>query len=138
VNLERLEATREAMDESALDACVTGYEGLIPALKLPDPNDRHVLAAAIRAHASAIVTFNEKDFPVDVLKPYGLHTRHPDMFIRDLDGIQPGVVAEAAREDLAHYVNPRLSVDDYIERIRTAGLPATADHLTGVRILLSR
>jgi hypothetical protein len=109
---------------------------LIPALKLPDPNDRHVLAAAIRAHASAIVTFNEEDFPIDALKPYGLHTRHPDMFIRDLDGIQPGVVAEAAREDLAHYINPCLRVDDYIERIRTAGLPMTAAHLTRVKILL--
>jgi hypothetical protein len=124
------------MDTSVPDACVTGYEGLIPALTLPDPSDCHVLAAAIRAGASAIVTFNEKDFPAEALKPYGLHTRHPDLFIRDVDGIDPGVVAEAARADLAHYENPPLSVDEYIEGIRSAGLPATADHLHAVRVLL--
>src|SRR5262249_52720238 len=63
--IECLEATRIHMDNAVPDACITGYEGLIPALTLPDPNDRHVLAAAIRASASAIVTFNEKDFPPD-------------------------------------------------------------------------
>jgi hypothetical protein len=138
IPIERLEATRIAMDNAVPGACVTGYEGLIPALKLPDPDDRHVLAVAIRAGASAIVTFNEKDFPADVLKPYGLHTRHPDLFIRDVDDIDPGVVADAARADLAHYVNPLLSIDEYIEGIRTAGLPATANHLNGVRVLLGR
>jgi predicted nucleic acid-binding protein len=137
IPVARLEATRIDMDNAVPGACVIGYEGLIPALTLPDPNDRHVLAAAIRAAASAIITFNERDFPAEVLKPYGLHTRHPDLFIRDVDGIDPGVVAEAARADLAHYQNPPLSVDEYIEGIRTAGLPATAGHLHGVRVLLS-
>jgi len=137
IAIDRLEPTRLAMDAAAPGALVTGYEGLIQALTLPDPNDRHVLAAAIRASASAIVTFNEKDFPADVLKPYGLHTRHPDLFIRDVDGIDPGVVAEAARADLAHYQNPPLSVDEYIDGIRAAGLPETANHLNGVRVLLS-
>jgi predicted nucleic acid-binding protein len=44
----------------------TGYESLIPSLSLPDKNDRHVLAAAIRCQASAIVTFNLKDFPQEL------------------------------------------------------------------------
>jgi len=43
------------MDVHAVDALVTGYEDLIPCLQLPDPNDRHVLAAAIRAEAEVIV-----------------------------------------------------------------------------------
>ena len=42
---------------------MTGYEDLIPGLQLPDPNDRHVLAAAIRGHADVIVTMNLRDFP---------------------------------------------------------------------------
>jgi hypothetical protein len=136
IEIKRLESTRNYMDAAVPDACVTGYEGLIPALTLPDPNDRHVLAAAIRAGASAIVTFNEKDFPAGVLQPYGLHTRHPDMFIRDIDGIDPGVVAVAAQADLAHYQNPTLSVDEYIAGLEKAGLPQTAQHLRGVRVLL--
>ncbi|MCL2716193.1 MAG: PIN domain-containing protein [Alphaproteobacteria bacterium] len=58
IKVERLERTRRAMDAAAPDALVTGYEHFIPLLSLPDPDDRHVLAAAIRAKASAIVTFN--------------------------------------------------------------------------------
>ncbi|MDQ2641737.1 MAG: PIN domain-containing protein [Pseudomonadota bacterium] len=62
-----LERRRDAMDEALPDACVGGYNRLIPALELPDPDDRHVFAAAIRAKAQVIVTFNERDFPAQVL-----------------------------------------------------------------------
>jgi death-on-curing protein len=51
------------MDGSTRDCLVTGYEGLIPALELPDPDDRHVLAAAIVGRCDVIVTQNLKDFP---------------------------------------------------------------------------
>jgi len=137
IPIEKLEKIRHDMDDAVPDSCVTGYADLIRALTLPDPDDRHVLAVAIRARASAIVTFNEGDFPAEALDPYGLHTRHPDMFIRDVDGIDQGVVAEAARRDFSHYQNPPLTVDEYIEGIRTAGLPQTAAHLNGVRVLLT-
>lgn len=63
----RLERTRRLVDTSLPDALVVGYEDLISALSLPDPDDRHVLAAAIRCGASAIVTFNERHFPADQL-----------------------------------------------------------------------
>ena len=56
--LERLTRTRQLMDTAVRDCLVTGYEILIDSMTLPDPNDRHVLAAAIRAGADAIVTFN--------------------------------------------------------------------------------
>ena len=60
---EKLERRRAAMDRALPDACVSGYQRLIPAIELPDPDDRHVVAAAIRAKAQVIVTFNEKRFP---------------------------------------------------------------------------
>jgi len=60
---ERLQRTRQLMDQSVPDCLVTGYEGLIDSLNLPDSNDRHVLAAAIRCQASVIVTFNPPDYP---------------------------------------------------------------------------
>ena len=63
IDIARLQKTRDDMDSAVPDALVTGYQGLIPAINLPDPDDRHVLAAAIRCGANAIVTFNEKDFP---------------------------------------------------------------------------
>ncbi len=104
VEMAKLEKVKNDMNAAVPDCCVTGYESLIPVLNLPDADDRHVLAAAIRCGASVIVTFNEKDFPAQVLEQYGLHTRHPDAFIRDVDGLDPGVVSDAARQDRLHYV----------------------------------
>ena len=53
-----LERTRDLMDLHSRDAVVTGYEALIPTLTLPDPDDRHVLAAAIVGGCDVIVTRN--------------------------------------------------------------------------------
>ncbi|HET7370483.1 MAG TPA: PIN domain-containing protein, partial [Gammaproteobacteria bacterium] len=78
---EKLERVRDLMDAHAADARVTGYEHLIESLDLPDPDDRHVLAAAIRCNADAIVTFNLKDFPADALEPYAIDLIHPDDFV---------------------------------------------------------
>ena len=58
----KLERTRDLMNAHVRDAIVTGFEELIPSLVLPDADDRHVLAAAIRAGAQVIVTYNLKDF----------------------------------------------------------------------------
>jgi hypothetical protein len=66
---EKLERTRQLMDKAAPDALVTGYQHLIPGLLLPDKDDRHVLAAAIRCGASLIVTCNLEDFPAEALSP---------------------------------------------------------------------
>ena len=60
---EKLQRTRELMDLHAEDSLVTGYEPKIHELELPDANDRHVLAAAIKAKAEIILTWNTKDFP---------------------------------------------------------------------------
>jgi hypothetical protein len=80
-----LERTRQLMMDAVPDCLVTGHESLIGDLDLPDPGDRHVLAAAIRAGAQAIVTFNLKDFPADRLMRYDIEAKHPDVArLRDL------------------------------------------------------
>ncbi len=66
---EQLGRTRELMNAHVRDCLVEDYEGLIDTLELPDANDRHVLAAAIRAKADAVVTFNLKDFPKNLAAP---------------------------------------------------------------------
>jgi predicted nucleic acid-binding protein len=64
---EQLERTRNLMNAHVQDCLVTGYEELIPVLTLPDPKDRHMLAAAIRSGSNVIVTFNLKHFPENEL-----------------------------------------------------------------------
>lgn len=76
LTLEQLTRTKNLMNANVRDCLVTGYEALIPTLELPDPDDRHVLAAAIRSSSRVIVTFNLNDFPVQALAPYGVEATH--------------------------------------------------------------
>lgn len=131
-----LENTRRSMDAAVLDCLVTGYEGLIPTLSLPDPDDRHVLAAAIVARASVIVTFNERDFPKETLNLYGLHAAHPDDFLLDLDSLDPTQFIDAVGCDLRHYTRRPLPIDQYLDDLEKAGVPKTVAHLKARRVLL--
>lgn len=70
------------MDTTNPKSLISGYEQHLPTLTLPDENDRYVLAAAIEAKASVIVTFNLKDFPRRALSPYGIRALAPDVFWR--------------------------------------------------------
>lgn len=63
ITREQLDRTSSLMDKAVPDGLVADYEPLIDGLQLPDVDDRHVLAAAIKCKASVIVTFNLKDFP---------------------------------------------------------------------------
>jgi hypothetical protein len=136
ITLANLERTRRAMDGAVPDCLVTGYETLIPALSLPDPDDRHVLAAAIVAKASVIVTFNQADFPEDVLAAYGIRPVHPDEFILDLENLDTDALIRATKEDLKHYNKPPLSLSAYLDDLRRAGIPQTADYLEKLRVLI--
>ena len=107
-----LERTRDLMDASVRDAKVFGYESLIDALVLPDPNDRHVLAAAIKAGANAIVTFNLKDFPCDVLANYGIEAIHPDEFIYYQIDLAPAIACGAIKRQRESLKKPPKAKDD--------------------------
>lgn len=78
---ERLGRTRDLMNAHVRDAIVNDFDQLIGILELPDPNDRHVLAAAIKGRADVIVTGNLKDFPRSKLAPWGIEAQHPDEFL---------------------------------------------------------
>lgn len=77
----QLAKTRQAMDNAFEEANVKGFKNLIAELHLPDKDDRHVLAVAIKSGAGIIVTFNKKDFPVKSVKPHSIEVRDPDEFV---------------------------------------------------------
>ena len=126
---DKLERTRMLMDQHAVDALVTGYEDLIPGLQLPDPDDRHVLAAAIRGHADVIVTINLRDFPSDTIGPFGIEAQHPDEFILHLLDLAPGAVVAAAQDHRQSLKNPPKTVAEYLETLERQGLTQTVSAL---------
>lgn len=92
VDRSRLERTRQLMGEAVRNGIVTGYEGLIEGLKLPDPDDRHVLAAAIRASARVIVTLNQTS-PPNTSSPIRSRPRAPTISCSTLVDLAPATVA---------------------------------------------
>jgi predicted nucleic acid-binding protein len=116
---------RSLMEAHVDEATVTRFEGRIPELTLPDPDDRHVLAAAIQGRAQVIVTTNLKDFPVDVLAPYAITALHPDVFIAGLVDSDPDAVITALAADRARLRNPPMTAAIYLASLLHAGLPAT-------------
>jgi len=126
LNPERLARTRARMNLYAVGALVEGYEDRISTLVLPDPEDRHVLAAALHAGAELIVTFNLKDFPVKVLEPLGVLAQHPDIFV--LERFEEGrdSVIDALRRQRERLVNPPSSALEFVETLRRQGLSRTA------------
>ena len=121
--------TRRLMDAHVRDCLVEGYQVLIPQLHLPDPKDRHVLAAAIRAQARVIVTFNRRDFPPGILVPYGVEAQHPDPFIAQWLDIAPAQVCAAAEAQRRSLRNPPKSVDEFLAILLRQGLPETVARL---------
>jgi hypothetical protein len=121
----QVERIRDLMNAHVRDCLVTGYEPLIPAINLPDANDRHVLAAAIRAGADVIVTANLADFPTAELSKYGIVAQHPDEFILHLLELAPQVVCSAAKRQRESLKNPPLKVEEFISALERQGLPQT-------------
>ena len=126
---EQLERTRSLMNSHIRDCLVTDYEDLIGGLTLPDPDDRHVLAAAIRGSASVIVTFNLDDFPSEYLDKFGIETQHPDEFITHLIDLVPAAVCLAAKRHRASLKNPPKTVDEYLSALANQRLPETISRL---------
>ena len=132
----QLDRTSGLMDLAIPDGLVTGHETLIAGLTLPDADDRHVLAAAIRCNASVIVTFNEKDFPASALAPYGIEAQHPDLFIDNLFDLDQAAVVAAAQRQRTQLKNPPLDVDDYLDVLLRQRLVQTAKALASYRAIL--
>ncbi len=133
---ERLARTRELMNAAVPDCLVTEYEPFIEQMNLPDPDDRHVLAAAIRCQAGVIVTMNLRDFPDEALSRYGISVQHPDEFLAHVFDLRPAAVCAAVREMRQALSNPPKTVRELLDDLLKVGLPKTVSLLETMEELL--
>ncbi len=104
----------KVMNDAFPDAQVKNYESFIPSLDLPDPNDRHVLAAAIRSNSSLIITRNLKDFPSIILNPFGIQAVSPDLFLSVLVKIYPIQTVQAFRKLVKNKTKPSFTEEEVL------------------------
>jgi hypothetical protein len=126
---QKLARTRDLMNRAVPNSLVTGYEHWIDKLDLPDPDDRHVLAAAVAAKAHVIVTANLKDFPADKLSPFNLEAQHPDDFLVCQFDLNEAAVLSAVKEHRASLKKPPLDVSQYLDSLARVQLPQTVERL---------
>lgn len=124
----QLARTRRLMTTALPDAAVTGYESRIEQHGLPDPDDRHVLAAALTAGASVLVTSNLSDFPTDKI-PAGLRAVSPDEFVVTLAADDLDTVMDVIEAQAAALVNPPMTTSQLLDGLADVGLAASVAQL---------
>ena len=129
LNAEQLRRTAERMAQAIPDSLITGYERFASIVDLPDPDDRHVLAAALVGHADAIVTFNLKDFPAGTLEPLGLEAQHPDDFVVNQLHLTLPEALKAFKAQRARLMRPTQTAAELLATLARCGLPQTASLL---------
>lgn len=122
----KLARTRELMNKAVRDCLVTGYEPLIDALELPDRDDRHVLAAAIKARAQVIITNNLRDFPPVALERWDMEAKSPDDFILDQIDLSRETVHSAIQRIADSRQNPPATFDGVLAMLERDGLVETS------------
>jgi hypothetical protein len=113
----------------AIADCLVTLDTNIPNYGLPDSNDNHVLAAAIAAEASFIITYNLTDFPEATLTSHGVSARHPDDFVCELLATSRSDVIAAVRCHRMSLRKPPKTVDEYLETLDRLGLKKTVSEL---------
>jgi predicted nucleic acid-binding protein len=129
LNIESFERLRFVMNNAFPKANVKGYEFLIEGLNLPDKNDRHVLAAAIKCKAETIITFNIRDFPEAELSKYSIRVEHPDDFITSEIEEHPIKAVQAFMNQVEQLKHPPITTSQILDKFRRTHLIKTANLL---------
>lgn len=119
---ERLQITRQLMEAALPGARVDGFHRHIDGLSLPDPDDRHVLAAAIEANASLILTWNLRDFPAGALKKHGLVRQTPDTFLAHLYDLAPELIVASLANARRNLSKSGVSADGFLDLLKEQGI----------------
>jgi predicted nucleic acid-binding protein len=125
ISEEKADRLRERMNAAVRDCLVLGYEPLIEVLDLPDRDDRHVLAAAIKVNAQLIVTWNRKHFPQDKMVPWGVRAKSPDDFVRDTMGIDSQAVWACVQQIVDSRTRRPVTIEDVLGELERDGLVAS-------------
>jgi predicted nucleic acid-binding protein len=134
----RLDRRRDMMRSAVPDWEVEqrSYGVLVPALTLPDPGDRHVLAAAIAGHADCIVTANVRDFPAAILDAYNIEVIHPDDFVVMQLEMDTVIGLAALKTMRMRYLNPALSPEEFADLFERVGLLASSEKIREASALI--
>jgi hypothetical protein len=119
------------MNDALPGATVAGYEHLISTVNLPDPDDRHVVAAAIASGASVIITWNLRDFPASALKKFGLRRQTPDAFLAELYDHAPDLTVGSLANARRNLNKSRVSVSEFIDILGKQKLSQLVTRLKG-------
>lgn len=122
---DRVDRRISQMRQAFPDAMVSGYDSLVEGM-INDPKDRHVLAAAVRANAEVLVTFNIADFPDPALKPYDVQAIHPDDFLLDQLDLYPAVTLDVLHRQAAAYRREPTTVPGLLAMLGRTGVPRFA------------
>ncbi|MEP7351403.1 MAG: PIN domain-containing protein [Sphingorhabdus sp.] len=136
ISEEKLDQLQAMMCDQFPDAIVEGYQLIASVLDLPDPDDRHVLAAAIVGKCQGIITANLKHFPADKVAPYQMEVIHPDDFIVNIIDIDRTKALTACRHHRAAMTVSKPSQEEYLERFKIAGLVQAHARLSEKKELL--
>lgn len=124
-----LKKTVKQMNQAVPDSLVENYQGYIDCLTLPDPDDRHVLAAAIKCNADVIVTNNLKDFPEEILNKYDIDAQSPDVFLSHLYDLSPTAFCSAVRQQRERLKKPTYTAEALLDIFYKQGLPLIVNKL---------
>ncbi len=117
----------EVMASAFEDACVTGWEPLLEGLDLPDPDDRHVVAAAQRGRADVIVTANLSDFPRSILDAFDIEVQSPDDFLQNQLDLDPRTTMQVLQEQVNATRRPAITIETLLQQLARSGVPRFAD-----------
>ncbi|CDO38359.1 conserved hypothetical protein [Novosphingobium sp. KN65.2] len=119
-----------AMQTAFPEAMVEDFELIVSAqFGLPDPDDEHVIAAAVKTQAQDLVTENLKDFPAVILGKLNIEARTADDFIADTIALDEGRAIAAIREMRERLKRPQMSPEEFLRAMEANGLLETASVL---------
>jgi hypothetical protein len=124
--ISRLSYARAEMEKAFPGASFDPDPETLKTIRLADMNDAHVVATAVAAGAAAIVTYNLRHFPSQILKPLGLRAETPDAFCARLfDGAREEVI-EGARLHRASLKKPSYDPGSYLDHLQSLDLVRAA------------